>query len=81
MKLFLDAAPMRGRWVVLKCNSSLGRLNPTLLAYLRVDGFILYPRVPNTTAVTQETDQSYSPFQISVRTNLQVIIDECIAAD
>jgi len=41
-------------------------------------GFILYPGVPNTTAVTQETDQSYGPFQSAVRTNLQLIIDERI---
>jgi hypothetical protein len=35
MKLFTDAAPVKGRWVVIKCDSSPGRLNPTLLAYLR----------------------------------------------
>jgi hypothetical protein len=75
MKLFPDAAPVRGRWVILKCDSGLGRLNPTLLAYHRFHGFILYPGVPNTTAVTKETDQSYGPFQTAVRTNLQVIID------
>ena len=53
----------------------------TLLAYLCYHGFILYPGVPNTTAVMQETDQSYGPFQSAVRTNLQLIIDERIAAD
>jgi hypothetical protein len=31
--------------------------------------------------VTQETDQSYRPFQSAVRTNLHLIIDERIAAD
>jgi hypothetical protein len=81
MKLFPDAAPVKGRWVVIKCDSGPGRLNPTLLAYLRFHGFILYPGVPNTTAVIQETDQSYGPFQTAVRTNLQLIIDEHIAAD
>ncbi len=81
MKLYPDAAPVKGRWVVIKCDSGPGRLNPTLLAYLRVHGFILYPGVPNTTAVTQETDQSYGPFQSAVRTNLQLIIDERIAAE
>ena len=54
-----DAAPVKGRWVVIKCDSGPGRLNTTLLVYLRYHGFILYPGVPNTTAVTQETDQSY----------------------
>jgi hypothetical protein len=33
------------------------------------------------TVLTQETDQSYSPFQTAVRTNLQLIIDERIATD
>ena len=78
MKLFPDASPVRGRWVVIKCDSGPGSLNPNLLAFLRFHGFILYPGVPNTTAVTQETDQSYGPFQSAVRTNLQLIIDERI---
>ncbi len=78
MKLFPDAAPVRGRWVVIKCDSGPGCLNPDLLAFLRFHGFILYPGVPNTTAVTQEMDQSYGPFQSAVRTNLQLIIDEHI---
>ena len=51
-------------------------MNPDLLAYIRFHGFIIYPGVPNTTAVTQETDQSYGPFQSAVRTNLQLIIDK-----
>ena len=72
---------MKGRWVIIKCDSGPGRLDPTLLAYFRFHGFILYPGVPNTTAVTQETDQSYGPFQTTVRTNLQLIIDKHIAAD
>jgi hypothetical protein len=76
MSLYPDAAPVKGRWVVVKCNSGPGRLNPELLAYIRFHGFILYPGVPNTTAVTQETDQSYGPFQSAVRTNLQRIIDK-----
>ncbi len=49
MKLYPDAAPVKGRWVVIKCDSGPGRLNTTLLAYLRYYGFILYPGVPNTT--------------------------------
>ncbi len=81
MKIFPDTAPVPGRWVVIKCDSGPGRLNPTLLAYLRFHGFILYPGIPITTAVTQETDQSYGPFQTAVRTNLQLIIDERIAAN
>jgi hypothetical protein len=80
MKLYPDAAPVKGRWFIIKWDSGLGRLNPTLLAYLRYHGFILYPGVPNTIAITQETDQSYGLFQFTIRTNLQLIIDERIAA-
>jgi len=64
--------------VVIKCDSGPGRLNAKLLAYLRFHGFLLFPGVPNTTAVTQETDQSYGPFQSALRTNLQLLIDERI---
>jgi hypothetical protein len=52
-----------------------------LLAYLRFHGFIPYPGVPNTTAVMQEIDQSYGPFQSAVRSNLQLVIDERIFAN
>jgi hypothetical protein len=63
MPLYPKAAPMRGRWVVLKCDSGPGHMNINLLAELRASGFILFPGVPNTTAVTQETDQNYGPFK------------------
>ena len=33
MTLFPDAAPVKGRWVVVKCDSGPGQLNPDLLAY------------------------------------------------
>ncbi len=47
-----------------------------LLAYLRHLGFILYPGVPNTTAVTQETDQNYGKFKSQFRTNLTLVVDK-----
>ena len=81
MSIFLSAAPVQGKWVVIKCDSGPGRLNPDLLAYLHYHGFLLYPGVPNTTAVSQETDQSFGPFQSAVRTNLQLLIDERICKD
>ena len=62
MKLYPDAAPVKGKWVIIKCDSDPGRLNPDLLAYLRYHGFLLFPGVPNMTAVSQETDQSFGPF-------------------
>ena len=71
MHLYPDAAPMAGRWVVIKCDIGPGRLNDELLAYLHFHGYLLYPGVPNTTAVTQERDQSYGPFQSKLRTQDQ----------
>ena len=57
MKLFPDAAPKKGRWVVIKCDSGPGRLNPDILAYLRYHGFLLYP-LPS--AHQRRTPQEYS---------------------
>ena len=76
MRLYPNAAPVKGQWVCIKCDSGLGRLNMELLAYLRFHGFLLFPGVPNTTAVTQETDQIYGPFQAKLRSNLKVIVNE-----
>ena len=36
-------------------------------------GFIIYPSVPNTMAVTQETDQSYGPFKSKFAQNLKAL--------
>jgi hypothetical protein len=52
-----------GKRVMLKVDSRPGRLNIELLAELHLLGFYLYPGVPNMTAVSQETDQNYSPFK------------------
>ncbi len=51
-------------------------MNIQLLADLRESGFILFPGVPNTTAVTQETDQNYGPFKGAYSKNLDRIIEE-----
>ena len=81
MTLYPDATPMKGKWVVIKCDSSPGSLNPDLLAYLRYHRCLLYPGIPNTAALSRETDQSFGPFQLAVRTNLQLLIDEQIRED
>ncbi len=78
MKLYPDAVPVKGKWVIIKFDSCPGRLNAKLLAYLQFHGFLLFPGIPNRTMVTLETDQSYGPFQSALRTNLQLLIDECI---
>ncbi len=43
-------------------------------------GFILYPGVPNTTHVMQETDRNYGPFKTKFMSNLDTIVSERIAA-
>ena len=78
MPLYPNASPEKGKWVLLKCDSGPGRLNLDLLAELRTSGFILFPGVPNTTAVSQETDQNYGPFKTQYCKNLDAVIDERI---
>jgi hypothetical protein len=78
MKLYPDAAPVNGKWVIIKCDSGPGRSNAKLLGYLQFHGFLLFPGILNTTVVTQETDQSYGPFQSALQTNLQLLIDKRI---
>ena len=51
-----------------------------LLAELRVRGWYLYPGVPNTTAVSQETDRNYGPFKTQFRNNLATIVAQRLAA-
>ena len=65
---------------MVKVDSGPGRLNINLLAELHLVGFYLYPGVPNTTAVTQETDRNYGPFKGRFRANLGEIVDARIAA-
>ena len=60
--LFPHAKDKPGHRVLLKVDSGPGRMNLNLLAKLRLLGFVLYPCVPSTTHVTQETDQNYGPF-------------------
>ena len=37
--------------------------------------------MPNTTAVTQETDRTYGLFKSRYRRNLELLIDECVRKD
>ena len=70
MPLYPKLAPEKGKWVILKCDSGPGRMNIELLAELRLAGFILFSGVPNTTAVTRETDQNYGSFKAAYARNL-----------
>ena len=78
--LYPDARDEEGLRVLVKVDSGPGRLNPQLLARLRLMGFYLYPGVPNTTAVTQETDRNYGPFKSQFRKNLDLVVQRRIKA-
>jgi len=67
-----------GHRLLLKCDSSPGSLQIELLAKLRFLGVYLYPCVPNTTVVTQETDQTYGMFKSQYRQNIELLVDECV---
>jgi hypothetical protein len=54
--LYPHAKDKPGHHVLLKVDSGPGRMNLNLLTKLRLLGFVLYPCVPNTTHVMQETD-------------------------
>ena len=75
LPLYPDAANENGKRVIIKLDSGPGRLNMELLATLRSSGFILFPGVPNTTAVSQETDVSYGLFKSKFRMNLTKLTD------
>jgi hypothetical protein len=70
VRLYPDAADVPGKRVMTKIDSGPGRKEIDFNARLRNMGFYIYPCVPNTTAVTQETDQLYGPFKSFFRENL-----------
>ena len=78
--LFPDAKDRKGLRVLLKVDSGPGRLNMALLYMCRRLGFIPYPGVPNTTAVSQETDRNYGPFKTSFRQILGDVIEHRITS-
>ena len=74
--LYPDAADVEGRRVIMKVDSGPGRMNIKLIAKLRASGIYLYPSVPNTTAVLQETNQSYGLFKSQIRKTLQQVTND-----
>ena len=59
--------------VIIKVDSSPGRTNLEMLAYMHAVGVYCYPGVPNTTHVSQETDQNYGVFKSVFRENLEIL--------
>ena len=72
LPLYLNTLDRPGKRLILKCNRGPGRLQIDLLAKLRHIGVYLYPCVPNTTMVMQETDETYGKFKPQFRKNLEL---------
>jgi hypothetical protein len=79
--LYPDAKNMPGHRVLLKVDSGPGRMNIRLFTKLRCLGFILYPCVPNTTHVTQETNRCYGPFKTQFAIKLDDLVDARLKKD
>ena len=70
MPIYRDAADVPVKQVITKVDSSPSRSNIEMLTRLRLIGCYIIPRVPNTTQVAQETDQSYGIFKSNYRINI-----------
>ena len=70
-----------GLRVMRKVDRYPGRDFTKLLAELRFLGCYLYPGVPNSTAVSQETDGNCGPMKTGFCSNLKELVDERIAAN
>jgi hypothetical protein len=79
--LYPDAKDEPGKRVMVKVDSGPGRLCMKLLTFARNLGFLIYPGVPNTTAVSQETDRNYGPFKLHFRTELDALMTARIDQD
>lgn len=70
---FPDCADVDGKRVFVKVDSGPGRHNKVLIYECAQRGIILFPGVPNTTAVTQEMDQAFGPFKCQYRKSLALL--------
>jgi hypothetical protein len=70
-----DCADISGKRIMLKVDSGPGRSDKEFLAWCRARGIIIYPGVPNTTAVSQEMDQSYGGFKTGFYVSLASLVE------
>jgi hypothetical protein len=70
-----DCADIHGKRIMLKVDSGPGRSNKEFLAWCRARGIIVYPGVPNTTAVLQEMHQSYGGFKTGYYVSLAALVE------
>ncbi len=67
---FLDVKNIHGNHIMIKIVNSPSRLQHLLLVNLWLFGVHKYQGVPNTTAVTQDANQNYAPFNFTFQSNL-----------
>ena len=71
--LYPDAEDKPGKRVLLLVDSGPGRMQVAMLARLKLLGIYLKAGAPNTTHITQPTDQNYGMFKSIYRTNLKLL--------
>ena len=77
VQLFTDTvADEPGKRILVKIDSGPRRRNVDMSARLKNLGFYLYPGVPNTTSISQETDQNYGMFKSAFRFNLGKVVED-----
>jgi len=59
--------------LIIKVDSGLGQTNIDMLTYMHGLGVYCYSGIPNTTHVSQETDQNYDLFKSNFRLNLEIL--------
>ena len=59
----MDASDIPGKRVLVKSDSAPGQNNENFLPMIWLIGTVLYPGVPNTTSVSQETGKNYGLFK------------------
>jgi hypothetical protein len=72
--LYPDCSDTKGKRICIKCDMGPGRKDPALLAWCIQQGVVIYPSVPNTTHLTQESDQVYGGFKTDYRKSLQELL-------
>jgi hypothetical protein len=78
LPLYPETRDRKGNRLLLKCDCGPGRLQVELLAQLRFLGVYLYPGVPITTAVMQETDRTYGLFKSRYHANLEDLVNKLV---
>ena len=71
--LYPNAEDKPDKRVLLIVDNGPGQTQVEMLAHLRMKGIYVKPGVPNTTHITQPTDQNYGMFKSIYRSNLKLL--------